>query len=220
VINHYINEFGDPFSYFVYGEGMNANFFIKRLEKKYQIIRETKSYLVFNFSEAKVLPLIELVAMASMIDLSYIKDRFPVIKNNPQLVTHYFYLLNSCKQYIAVQKKSPIIHYSAATFKTYFSKISWRIRNNIFNKETIGKAGFEGRDQFQPSWFRYKRYLFIPYSYSFFWPLYDGIYLSITRKDAVFLLHPFLSIYASSLILYYYFLYILGFTPGDRRYGT
>lgn len=219
-INRYINECGDPFSFFIYKETINYKFFLNFLILRYGKVHEDENFVLFDFTRVKPLPLLELVAMGCMIDLKYVRNNFPEIKQNPSLVTHYFYLLNNKNNLFAVTKNDVIIHYSSDTNKKYLNKISWRIKNNLFSKETIGAAGFEGRDNFQPSWFRLKRFLFIPYSFSFVLPVIDGLILIFKRKDWIFLLHPFLCIYTSFLILYYYFLKVLNFNPQQKRYGT
>src|SRR3989344_4169516 len=80
LINHYINEFGDPFSFFIYNLSKNADFFIKSLKSKYKNSYEDKKCIVFNLSKVIPLPIIELVAMGSMIDLKYFRANFPQIE--------------------------------------------------------------------------------------------------------------------------------------------
>lgn len=219
-INQYINELGDPFSFFIYRSSINSKFFLKKILEKYKKYKEDKEAIVFDFSKSKPLPLIELVAMGCMVDLKYLKKEFPQIKNKPNLVPHLFYLLNSKKALFAIIKNDPIIHYSADTFSRYLKKIAWRIRNNIYNKQGMGTAGFEGRDKFQPFTSQLKKYLFIPYSFSLIFPLIDSIYLTVTRRDTIFLLHPFLCIFTSYLIIYYFTLKIFGLKPKMQSYGN
>jgi len=220
VINRYINEFGDPFSFFIYRSTKSFKFFLKELLIKYKKITEDKQSVTFDFSDAKPLPLIELVAMGCMTDLKYLKKNFPKITTTPNLIPHFFYLLSSKGSLFALTKNDSVTHYSADTFGRYLKKIAWRVRNNIFSKETIGEAGFEGRDKFQPPLYRFKRFLFIPYSFSLIFPLIDSLYLTVSRKDPVFFMHPFLCIYTSALIIYYYCLNIFNIKPALKTYGT
>ncbi len=176
--------------------------------------------MTFDFSDEKPLPLIELVAMGCMTDIKYLRRKFPEIAETPTLIPHFFYLLNTKGSLFAITKNDPITHYSADTFNRYLKKIAWRIRNNIFNKTTIGESGFEGRDKFQSPLYRLKRFLFIPYSFSLIFPLIDSLYLVVSRKDPVFFVHPFLCIYTSALIIYYYCLKIFNIRPTLKTYGT
>ncbi len=219
-INRYINEFGDPFSFFIYRSTINYQYFLKEMTRKYPVISENDKFTVFDFSKAKPLPLIELVAMGCMVDIKNLKKAFPQIGKIPSLIPHLFYLLTKNQDLIAIAKNDPITHYSADTFGRYLKKIAWRVRNNIFNKKTIGEAGFEGRDKFQPTLYRLKKNLFIPYSFSLIFPLIDSLYLVISRKDFVFFIHPFLCLYTSFLIIYYYILKIFNIKPVLKTYGT
>lgn len=219
-INRYINELGDPFSFFIYRSSISAKFFLKKILERYKKYRENKESFVFDFSKSKPLPLIELVAMGCMVDLKYLKNEFPKIKDNPNLIPHLFYLLNTKKALFAITKNDPIIHYSADTFSRYLKKIAWRVRNNIYNKEGMSTAGFEGRNKFQPFTSQLKKYLFPPYSFSIIIPLIDSIYLTVTRLDTIFLLHPFLCIFTSYLIIYYFTLKIFKRKPKMQSYGN
>lgn len=219
-ISHYLNEFGDPFSYFIYRSTMNFKFFLESYKNKYQIFYEAKDFVVFDFSDAKPLPLLEFVEMGGMIDLSYFKKRFPQIKKNPALIAHFLYLLSTKKALIAITKNDPIIHYSVKSLGNYLSKIAWRVRNNIYNKGTLAFAGFEGREQFQPMSYRLKRYLFIPYSISLIFPLIDSVFLSFTRKDMIFLIHPLLCIYTAFSVMYYSLMNLFGVKPSAKIYGS
>ncbi|MBI2085892.1 glycosyltransferase [Candidatus Daviesbacteria bacterium] len=217
-ISHYLNEFGDPFSYFIYSSTLNHEFFLKELSGKYSVMDENNNFSVFDFSKYESLPLLEFVEMGGIIDLNYFKKTFPQIKKDPTLIAHFLNLLAKKRALIAITKNDPIIHYSVDSIKKYLNKISWRIRNNIYNKQTLALSGFEGREQLKSN--SYKRYLFIPYSLSIIFPLIDAVYLSLTRRDLIFLMHPFLCIYTTFLIMYYYLLNLFGIKPTARTYGS
>lgn len=218
-INYYINEFGDPFSFFIYNLSKDSNFFLKTLKNRYKTTSEDKNTAVFNFTKVKPLPIIELVAMSSMVDLEYLKSNFPQIKKDESLVPFYFYLLNSQNIQIAIMKNDPIIHYSSDNFSKYLKKISSRVKNNIF-QTTMGIGGFSGREKFQPFWFRLKKYLFIPYCLSLVFPLIDSLQLSISRKNLIYLIHLPLCLYTSLLIVYYYILKSVNVKLYIKSYGN
>lgn len=218
-INYYINEFGDPFSFFIYRLSQNAKLYIKQLKRRYKKVYEDKNGVVFSFFNVKPLPMIELMAGGGIIDLYYFRLNFPQLKTNPPLVAFFFYFLNTKNVLLAVTKNDNIIHYSSSTLINYLKKISSRIKNNIF-QNTTGKAGFLGRQQLQQGWFCFKKYLFIPYSLSIIFPLIDSIYLITTRKNLVFLIHTPLCIYTTILILYYSSLKLFGFRLKIKSYGN
>ncbi len=217
-ISHYLNELGDPFSYFIYRSTMNYKFFLKDFYRKYQKVAEDKNFIVFDFSSTESLPLLEFVEMGGVIDLNYFKKTFPQIKNNPTLIAHFLYLLTTKKAFIAITKNDPIIHYSVDSIKKYLNKISWRVRNNIYSKDKLALSGFEGRERLKSNYL--KKYLFIPYSLTLIFPIVDAIYLSITRKDMIFLIHPLLCIYTSLYIIYHYIMYSLNRKPNLKTYGN
>lgn len=216
-ISHYLNEFGDPFSFFIYGSTINHKFFLKELCRKYQKVTEDKNFIVFDFSNTKSLPLLEFVEMGGIIDLNYFKKTFTQIKDNPTLIAHFLYLLSTKNALIAITKNDPIIHYSVDSLGKYLNKISWRVRNNIYNKDKLALSGFEGRENQSNS---YKKFLFIPYSFTLIFPIIDAACLSFTRKDLIFLIHPFLCIYTSLLIIYHYLMNLLNIKPNVKIYGN
>lgn len=217
-INYYINEFGDPFSFFIYHLSKDSDFLIKTLNKRYKKILSDKESTIFNFYQIKPQPIFELIAMGSMVDAKYLKTNFPTLKKDPSLIPHLFYLLYSKPGQFAVAKNDAVIHYSADTLRKYLKKISSRVKNNIY-QTTMGAGGFLGRNQFQPFWFQLKKYLFIPYSLTLVFPILDAFYLSVTRKNPIYLLHPFFCIYTSYLIIYYQILKSLGLKPQMKGYG-
>lgn len=218
LINYYINEFGDPFSYFIYRESKGEKFLIKEWLKKYRKISEDKKCIIFNFENSELLPLVELWAGGCMIDLQYIRFKFPQIKNNPSLIAHLFYLLSSKKKLIAITKNDNTIHFSSESLARYLKKIASRVKNNVFLTE-MGSGGFLGREALQPNRFKIKKYLFPFYAFSIILPSIDAIMLYFTRRKFLYLIHLPLCIYTSLLIIYYLFLKTFGIKPKIKGYG-
>ena len=218
-INNYINEFGDPFTFFIYRESKSDKFLIGDWILRYKVVHKDNDFVVFNFSDVKNLPLVELWAGGCIIDLDITRKSFPEIKNNPGLLAHLFYLLNSQGYLLAVTKDDPTIHHSTDGINKYLRKISSRIKNNVFQNQ-MGRGGFMGREQFQPFWLNFKKYLFAPYSFSLIFPLLDSLYLIMTRKKIIYLIHLPLCFYSISLIIYYNILKILNLKPKIKSYGT
>lgn len=220
-INYYINEFGDPFSYFLYKESKGDQYLVNDWRKKYNknIKNEDSTSLVLNLNNIKNVPLIELCAGGSMIDIMFCRKYIKEIKTHPELIPHLFYFLNQKKTYLALSKNDFTIHYSSPNIYKYFKKISSRVRNNVF-VSTMGKAGHEGRERFHSKTMKWKKYLFIPYSFSIIFPVIDSLYLSISRKKYIYLFHVILCLYTSSVLLYYYSLKIVDIKPRMKVYGT
>ena len=131
-LNNYINEFGDPFSFFIYRLSKDHRYFISNMKTSYTSVKETDDYILFDFTNTKKLPIFELVAMSSMVDLNYLKQNFPEIKDTPGLIPHLFNLLISKNTLIGITKNDAIIHYSSESMARYYGKILSRVKNNIF----------------------------------------------------------------------------------------
>lgn len=220
-INEYINDFGDPFSFFIYRLSKRNVFFFNTMKKRYPVVTESRDACVFDLSSASPLPLIELVAGGSLFDAAFLKRAFPQTKKDYSLLPHFFYFIYSQFPNVALIKNDPIAHYSADVLKKYFKKISWRVKNNIFHTSTLGASGFTGREQFQPPLARMKKYLFIPYAFSIVLPFIDSVFLARSRKTSGYLLHVPFTIYTALLIVYYYTLKMFGVAQGLQNYdGT
>lgn len=218
MINNYINEFGDPFSAFIYNLSKDARFFLKTMIDRYGFVENKKEYAVFDLHNVTQVPLIELCAGGSMFDGEYMKDTFKDTKKSPNLIPHFFYLLNAKESLIAMTKGDSLVHYSSDTLGKYFTKIRWRIKNNIYHVSDMGASGFSGREQYSSKTASYKKYLFIPYVYTIFFCLYDAIYLAFSRKSFYYLIHFPLCFYTATLIIYHTVLKLLGHRPHLRSY--
>lgn len=211
-INYYINEFGDPFSFYLYREAKSDKFLIVEWKKKYRVLKEDSDHIIFDLINTNQSSLIELWAGGNMFDLEYVKSTFPLIKRNPTLIAHLFYLLKEKGKLLAITKRDAIIHDSSSSFHNYLEKISSRVKNNVFQLE-LGLGGYSGREQFQNSSLYFKKFLFPIYALSLLLPLVDSIYLSASKKRLFYLIHLPLSIYTVMLIAYFMILKVVGFRP-------
>ena len=218
-INNYLSEFGDPFSFFMYRNSKDPKHFLKDLVNKYKKNYDVKSGVVFSFYGEKNPPFIELTSMGCLIDRAYVKKMFPDVFRKVWEHTHLFYLLNSKKASIAVMNDDVVLHDSAPTFSGYLKKIRSRVKSNLYSTK-MGKAGFIGRERFFMGGKRIKKYLFIGYSLSVIFPLIDAVYLSLSRKKMIYLVHPFLCVYSVILIIYYYSLKTFGVKINLQGYGN
>jgi glycosyltransferase involved in cell wall biosynthesis len=211
-INEYINEFGDPFSFFIYRLSKNAAFFIDDMKKKFPIVAENNQSVLFDFSHVTELPIIELCAGGSMFDLDYVKKQYVEISEKPKLIPHIFYLLIKDKPIIAITKQDALIHYSADTTAKYL------IKNNIFHTKEMGEAGFTGRRKYQSGWSKMKKYFFLPYAYSLVFLCADALYLVVTRKNIKYFMHVWLTVYTANVIVYLSAKKLLGENPILKSY--
>lgn len=221
IINRYINEFGDPFSYFIYRLSKNPDFFLSTMKARYTVVKDTKKFTVINIASSSEIPLIELTTAASIIDGTFIRKTFPQVKEKYHLIPHLLHLLRSIYPHIAILKNDVLLHYSSDDFREYTQKILWRVNNNIFYTDSIGASGFTGREDYETPLFRLKKYLFVPYACSLVFPCLDAAYLMITRKDLSYVVHVPLTIMTATFILYLLFLKLIGIKPFLTSYdGT
>jgi hypothetical protein len=216
-INNYINEFGDPFSFFIYRLSKDAHFFTDQMRKIYAIVSENKTSLIFDFSKVSLLPIIELCAAGSMIDATFMKKNFTKTLKNQKFIPHFFYLLSPVSL-IGVTKSDALIHYSSDTIAKYLNKIRWRVKNNIYHVDKMGQAGFTGRELYQPKYIRVRKFLFIPYAFTLIFLFIDTVYLMITRRNWLYILHIPLTLFTAWLILYHYTRKLLGANEQLKSY--
>lgn len=219
-INNYVNDYGDPFSYYVYKLSRKDNFFVETMNLKYRRVNENENCVIYKLNIKKTLPPIELVQGGSMFDRDYIVNNYPGILKEYYSVPHLFIYICERFPYIAIIKNDPLLHYSSENLMKYLKKIDWRIKNNIYHYDTMGRAGFLGREKIQKEYSGYRKYLFIPYSLSVVLPLIDAIYLSLSRKDGAYLLHLPLCIYTSLSIIFHMGANIIGKKPVLKNYDN
>ncbi len=217
-VNDYINDFGDPFSFFIYRLSKRYKYFLETMKKRYLILSEDRQGIVFDLSRVSELPIIELVAGGSMFDASTLKREFSTTLKRFELAPQFFYLFYLKYPYIAMVKNDPIVHYSSDTLEKYLKKIRWRVKNNILFYNTMGISGYVGREKFQPVFSRLKKYLFVPYAFSIIFPLYDSLVLSITRRNIYYFWHLAFCFYTALLIVYYYLIKILNIEKPMKNY--
>ncbi|MFW9930691.1 MAG: glycosyltransferase family 2 protein [Candidatus Thorarchaeota archaeon] len=216
-INRYINEFGDPFSFFIYKLSKDSRFFLNEMKRRYEILEDNVEFSLFNLENNSNMPLIELCAAASMIDAEYMKKHFPETLKKSELIPHFFYLLHKKMPYVAVTKNDSLIHYSSESISKYLNKIVWRVKNNIHHRDSLGMAGYTGRKKYGSNT-NHRGLLFIPYAYSLVFPLYDSLLLMYTRKDFGYFLHVFLTLFTATIILYNYLLKMMYIKPKLKSY--
>lgn len=201
-LNQYISEFGDPFSLFMYNFSKGDTFLEKALKKNYITEEENDEYIKVSFENMRKQPIFELCCLGTMIDREYFLQ-IPNVCDDGSIMVHLFYImLERGVKSIIVIKNDALVHYSVDSLKAYFPKLKWRICNNV-HFQAMGENGFNGRIKYQKGLI-YKKYLFVPYTISTIIPFLQGIYLTYTRKNSIYLMHPILCWYVLIQIMYQY----------------
>lgn len=215
-LNRYINEFGDPFSFFYYRQSKDYRYFINQMKHLYDCVDETNDYIILDFLNIENLPLLEFGAMGGIVDRAYLKSQAPEMMDNPSLIPHFINVLVKHGSYVAIIKHDALVHYSSDTLRKYLSKITSRVVNNVF---TSAREGFRGREEFGSQVLHYKKYLFLPYAFFMIGPIIDAMYLILSRRHLGYFIHVFLSLYTGFQIVYYTILKLIGFRMKIKSYG-
>ena len=216
LLNEYISEYGDPFSLFVYNFSKGVGFQEKGLRRICRVIDSDADYVKVSFEKTKRLPIIELCCLATIVDLEWFKENVD-IENCPQDMAHMFYIMLEKGYHETIMlKNDPLVHYSADSLKAYFPKLKWRIKNNVHFADK-GENGFNGRQQYV-EYTKYKKLMFVPYTIVFPLPVLHSLYLAVTRRNPVFLLHTFFCWYVLIQIVVEYAKKLTGHTPQFTSY--
>lgn len=215
-LNEYISEFGDPFSLFMYNFPKGDVFLERTLKKYYTIDSENTEYMVVSFENIKRQPIFELCCLGTMIDREYFSKIPGAFESGSKMVHLFYIMLEQGEKSVVLVKNDALVHYSVDSLKAYFPKLKWRICNNIHFQE-MGDSGFNGRVQYQKG-LQYKKLLFVPYTVSLILPFIQGLYLAITRRNSIYLMHVVLCWYVLVQIAYQYGQKVFGKTPEFSSY--
>ncbi|GAB3478880.1 glycosyltransferase family 2 protein [Marinomonas epiphytica] len=222
LINDYINEYGDPFSLFVYRISKAPDVFIKDLQKKYVVKNDSEIGCVIDFGEKNSLPLIELLAMGTLLNKAFFQKEFPGIVAKAENLPHLFYIMLQLDTNVGVCKTHKLLHFSSESVLNYIRKIKWRINNNIYHTDSVGASGFLKREELMGLrsgiMGKIKKILFLPYVFLIFPVLIDTIYLFLKRRNRAFLYHFPLCFYTATTIVWNIALKKLGKSPVLKSY--
>lgn len=211
LINDYTNRYGDPFSTYMYG--IDGGDYYGSLRRKYKVEYEGDGVLVVSFSDQDFLPIVD--GGGHFFDREFLLSIADI--NNLEVIPNVFNLMVSKTRSLAVLSKDFIHHYSTVSFSGYVKKIRWRIISNLFYASN--GAGFDAKQNFQPTWFKIKKFLFLPFGLTLVLPTLWGIYLVLRHKNPIYFLHGPLSFLTAVLIGYYAILKTVGIKPTQHAYG-
>lgn len=174
----YMNSLGDPFSYFVY------NTKIDKYETYHKnIISEEGKYAIMQFDPCDVYPLAD--SGTSVLSLDYMREKYPDTYDTIEFICGAYDKIISDTKLCGIIKGDDIKHNCSSSFKTYLSKLKFRVINNLFHK---GESGFSSKERFNNN-LRQRKILFCFYALIVPVPILDSIRLSIIYKNPTYLLH-------------------------------
>lgn len=212
LISDYVNRCGDPFSYFMHR--IDGGDFFGVMHARYRIVREEPDYFIVQFGPNDVPPIVD--GGGHFFSLEYLRTLADV--SDHTIIARLFSTMSREHHQLAVVRDDFIEHYSTAEYRTAKAKIEWRIVGNVHHADS-GSVGYASREHLQPRSFRWKKYLFIPYSLSVAAPAIDAAALAVKHRNPAMLYHLPLTVGAGLSILKHTALKALGVKVGQKVYG-
>lgn len=209
-IGHYMNRCGDPFSYFMHRIDMGDHW--NALRRRYRIVREESDYAIVEIGKYQSFPICD----GHFFRLEYLRTIADVTDHT--IIADLFQNMAREHRQVAVVKNDFIDHYSTARYKTAKAKIEWRVVGNLHHADE-GLAGYVNREELQPSTWRWKKYLFIPYALSVAGPAVDAAVLAVRCRTPAMLYHLPLTVGTGLSIVKHGALKVLGIKPALKVYG-
>jgi glycosyltransferase involved in cell wall biosynthesis len=206
----YLNDAGDPFSYFVYQLKGSV---LKTFQKNELSARDGDRKFVLRFGKDELLPIGD--GGASMVDMRYIRATFAEHIEQTAFASTICNDIIEKTKLVGCMEGDDIIHDSSARFFGYLRKLKFRVINNIHN---VQSSGFSARADFNRT-LNKRKYLYPIYCLTLVWPIFDAIYLSITRRNATYLLHIIYVYYVMVQVCLQTLLKLLNLKKKNIRYG-
>jgi hypothetical protein len=181
--SNYLNEDTDPFNRFVYGNSSHPNKFIKC----YEVLYRNKDFEIYDFKNKKNYPLIAL-AQCTVVKCNLVRNN---LYDDIQDIINYInkgYL-------IAYVKNTSIYHYSLSGFLDFYKKFERRI------KISLKYNNFKNRDKYTSKARILKKYIFLLYSVSVIFPLWDSLVKYMRGKNSCSFIHPIACLTITFLII-------------------
>lgn len=204
----YMNIFGDPFSYFIYKEKYD-----KFDTYKKNIITQEDNWAVMRFEKNDIFPLAD--SATSILSLDYMRENYPHEYDSIEFTCGAYDRIIADTGLCGCIKGDNIRHNCSSSFKTYLSKLKFRVINNLFHKE---ESGFSAREGMSKTLSR-RKLLFGLYAVIFPLPILDSIMLSIKYKNVTFLLHFIYLYYVCIQIFVFGVLKLMGKEVVNASYG-
>lgn len=174
----YMNALGDPFSYFIYNTKVD-----KYETYRKNIISKEGKYAIMQFEPDDVYPLAD--SATSVLSLDYMREEYPDSYDTIEFVCGAYDRIIADTRLCGCIKGDDIKHNCSSSFKTYLSKLKFRVINNLFHK---GESGFSSKEGFNRKLKRRKT-LFCFYALFFPLPVLDSVRLAVLYKNPTYLLH-------------------------------
>lgn len=174
----YMNTFGDPFSYFVYSTKID-----KYETYRKNIIREEGRCAIMKFEKEDIYPLAD--SATSILSLEYMKEKYPDVYDTVDFICAAYDKVIADTKMCGCIKGDDIKHNCNSSFRTYFSKLRFRVINNLFHKE---ESGFSSKEGYNKK-LKIRKILFCFYALFIPLPILDSVRISLVYKNPTYLFH-------------------------------
>lgn len=174
----YVNWFGDPFSYVVYGLSDSR---VK--DNRRYLCKSDKSGNIYAYTRNDIIPIGD--GGTATIDIHKAKELFGKEYYMQEFAVSIFYRMVERTGYVGCIPDDNIVHYSSAKFNNYLKKLRFRVYTNL---NDVKQSGYTVRSK-NNKVLHARRYLFILYAISVFAPILDSIKMCIRYKRIELLLH-------------------------------
>lgn len=188
-LTKYVNSFTDPFNHFVYSYANNPRTF----KKYYKVLEKGENYEVYNFSVKKH-PILAF-DQGFMIRKEYSKER--PIETEFCDILPVIDIISKGKKMAYVYAASNYHATLNSGIKQFWRKQKWAVDNGFAKKP----YGFMERRKKLSTGRKIRQYLWLFYSISFVFPLFNSIYHLVKDKEINWIYHPFIS-FISGIILW------------------
>lgn len=204
----YINWFGDPFSYIVYGLSHS------RIESQRKYLhKKTEKGNLYKYKTGDIFPIGD--GGTTAINVEKAKEIFGEEYFTQEFTVSIFYKMVEKTSYVGCIPKDDIIHYSMSKFGAYLKKLHFRVHTNL---NDTAQAGYTVRAA-QNKTLERRKILFILYVVSVFVPLLDAIRMCIKYRKISLLLHFVYTYYLVGVMGIEVMKKIFNVKNTDVRYG-
>lgn len=208
ISNSYINWFGDPFSFIVYGfKGSRIK------ENKKYLVQQSNSGNVYFYEEDDMIPLGD--GGTTTVDMQKARELYGEKASSQEFAVSAFHMLVKDTKYVGCIPNDCIMHFSKGYFKAYLSKLHFRVYTNL---NSVEQSGYSSRAKNSKILAKRKK-LFVIYVLTFLGPIYDSIRLSICHRDPSLLLHFLYTYYVVVMMAWELVKKLLGVKGKGMQYG-
>lgn len=174
----YLNWFGDPFSYVVYGLSDS------RVKTNRQYLRKSgRKGNIYCYKDDDIIPIGD--GGTTTVDIAKAKAIFGEEYYSQEFAVSIFLRMVQMTRYVGCIPEDNIVHYSSSGLRSYLKKLRFRVYTNLNDVKQSGYSVRCGRNKK----LRKRKYFFVLYVISIIAPMIDSIKMCLQYRRIELLLH-------------------------------